>query len=178
MPRVKKTKRPEIFWLKALALLVLLAGTFLFIKDNYFKNNGWEFHRQAAREEYLKGNLEEAERFLLKALEDAEQFETGDPRLHGTLNSLMDLYTRQSKLKESETIILKILTLDEQLLGADHPNVGASWNNLAENYRSQGLHEKAKVAYEKALQIFEKRFGPNHGLVVQIRNRYKSFLKK
>ncbi|QPJ63217.1 MAG: tetratricopeptide repeat protein [Candidatus Nitronauta litoralis] len=175
---MKNTKGSENFWFKALAILVLMAGTFLFFKENYFQNKGWEFHREAAKQEYLKGNLAEAERYLLKALEDAEKFEAGDPRLHGTLNSLLSIYSQQSKLKESEKIILKMLALDEQLLGADHPNVGASWNNLAENYRSQALDEKAKVAYEKAIKIFEKRFGPDHALVAQIRDRYKSHLQK
>ncbi len=175
---MKNTKRLENFWFKVLALLVLSAGTFFFVKENYFKNSGWEFHRQEARQEYLKGNMEKAERYLLKALDDAEKFEAGDPRLHGTLNSLAFLYSQQSKHKDVETIILKILVLDEQLLGPDHPNVGASWNNLAENYRLRALDEKAQVAYEKAIHIFEKRFGPDHILVVQIRDRYKSLLQK
>ncbi len=158
--------------------MVLVAGSALFFSKYLFKNQDWESSRDQAIEQFNQGNIAEAENILLSTLKKAEHFPEGDPRLHRTLTDLVQVYNIQAKFSEAEIMILRVIALDEKLLGPDHPNVAASLNNLAENYRVRGLHNQAEAAYIRAIQILEKRFGPENDLVKHVRNSYHQFLKE
>jgi len=163
---------------KAFALLVIVVGTLLFWKTNYYDPYAWGRHRDAGMAEFKTANYPGAEIHFLAALNEAEKFAPRDPRLHLTLNSLVEIYLAQSKYSEAEFIIKRVLAIDEQLLGPDHPNVGASLNNLAENYRNQNKYKEAETSYKQALAIFEKLLGSDDPLVAHIRERYIDLLRK
>lgn len=171
-----ENKPAPVNGIKLIALAALLAGTFLFFRPILFPEPDWETLRKSAVEQYKLGNLEKAERHLLSALEVAEQFPEEDPRFHQALRDMIEIYNLRSKFKDTERILLRLIALDEKLLGAEHPNVAASLNNLAEIYRIQGEIQKADAAYQRSISILETRFGPDHELVAHVRKGYHRFL--
>ncbi|MCA9482266.1 MAG: tetratricopeptide repeat protein [Nitrospina sp.] len=165
-------------WIRGIAVALLLTGTLLFFYRYFSPKPDWETIRTSAVEQYNLGNLDEAERLLVSALKVAGYFSEKDARLHQSLRDLIEFYTLQSKFSEAEPVILRLIALDEKLLGPDHPNVAASLNNLAENYRVRGEVEKANTAYQKSLAIMEKKFGTEHELVAHIKEGYHRFLRE
>ena len=64
------------------------------------------------------------------------------------------------------------LTVDEQVLGPNHPRTATSLNNLALLYNNQGGSAKAEPLYQRALAIYEQVLGPNHPNTLVVRNNY------
>jgi tetratricopeptide (TPR) repeat protein len=64
------------------------------------------------------------------------------------------------KLYESEMLLSRALSVDESLLGRDHPQVAVDLQNLAAVYVPQSRHAHARRLIDRALAINTKAFGP------------------
>lgn len=59
-------------------------------------------------------------------------------------------------------LYLPLLTLQEEVLGPNHPDVATTCNNLAVLYMNQGKYTEAEPLYFRDLKISEEVLGPNH----------------
>jgi tetratricopeptide (TPR) repeat protein len=64
--------------------------------------------------------------------------------------------------REAVPFAQRALTVNEQVLGPNHPTTATSLNNLAALYDNQGEYAKAEPLYQRALAIDEQVLGPNH----------------
>jgi tetratricopeptide (TPR) repeat protein len=106
--------------------------------------------------------LDEAERLLIAALEQAEKFGTEDLRVADAANDLAVVYATAGKTTEAELLFHRALTIGEKGLGVDHPGVGATIQNLGILYATQQKYQEAEPLLKRALAINLKRFGVNH----------------
>ncbi|KAH7628858.1 hypothetical protein B0T09DRAFT_267498 [Sordaria sp. MPI-SDFR-AT-0083] len=80
---------------------------------------------------------------------------------HAT-NSLGNLYKRQGRLKEAETMYQLALKGKEKALGPDHMSTLDTVNNLGILYSDQGRLKEVETMYQRALEGREKAVGPDH----------------
>ncbi len=73
--------------------------------------------------------------------------------------------------------LTRALTIQEKVLGPEHPDTAQSLNNLASLYRDLGKHEEAEPLYQRALAIYVKVFGPDHPNTTRVREEYSKLLK-
>jgi tetratricopeptide (TPR) repeat protein len=104
-----------------------------------------------------RGNLADAEAYLLNAVKTAEQFDPGDTRLPATLRDLADVYVAQGKYNKAEAPLMRALDIYERFLGADHPDVAESLTRLAEVFLQQGKYCQAEPLLLRALSILETK---------------------
>ena len=83
----------------------------------------------------------------------------------GELKELVDqlvTFYQQGRYAEAIPIAEKLLSINEESIGPDHPEVAIILNKLAELYRLVGDYDRAKPMHKRALEINEKVFGPEH----------------
>ena len=175
---MKNTRRFKITLGKLITALVLVIGSVLYFQTVYWGPRNWEAHFKAGIVAYNGGNFAESEREFLVALSKAENIPDKQFALRHTLNNLLEVYRIQAKYEDAEATIKRIITIDENQLGKEHPNVAASWNNLAELYRTQGKFDLARNCYNRALSILDKSLGREHPLSTLIRKRAQELLPK
>ncbi|HEY9775745.1 MAG TPA: tetratricopeptide repeat protein [Planktothrix sp.] len=124
--------------------------------------SSWDRYKTYAEQATAQGCFDDAEAMWLAALEEAEQFGLGDPRLPLTLEHLADVELKQGKIEVAEELYKKALTMKASTLGPFHLDVGASANNLAELYCSNGKFEAAEPLYKRVLRCYETAFGQQH----------------
>jgi tetratricopeptide (TPR) repeat protein len=129
----------------------------------------WEMYRLAATKAADKDDLFLARGLWLAALEEAKDFRYDDPRLSLTLESLAEVYWRQSKYDKAEPICKRILQIWESKLGSEHSDVGKAAKNLAMVCERQGKHVEAAILYQQVLSITEKNLGRSHPEVLASR---------
>ena len=71
------------------------------------------------------------------------------------------LYER-GRYREAEPLLQRALAIQEQELGASHPDTAQSLNNLAGLYDRQGKYVEAEPLYQRALAIREQELGASH----------------
>jgi len=79
-----------------------------------------------------------------------------------TLQAIANKYTKQGDLAEALAPYERVLAIDEQAFGPDHPNVANDVNNLGLVLRDLGDLAGARGAFEIALVIDERAWGPEH----------------
>ncbi|MCH6577531.1 MAG: tetratricopeptide repeat protein, partial [Proteobacteria bacterium] len=144
------------FTLSVLAVLWLCSAT------AFAQVEPWQSHMDAGVQAYQQGNYPEAEKQLVGALKEAEEFGPQDPRLATSLNNLAELYRAQGRYAEAEPLYKRALAIDEKALGPEHPDVATNLNNLAALYDDQGRYAEAEPLHKRALAIYEKALGPEH----------------
>ena len=65
-------------------------------------------------------------------------------------------------LPGSGSLVRGSLAINEQQLGAEHPDTAGSLNNLALLYYAMGRYQSAEPLYLRALEIWFNRLGENH----------------
>ena len=70
--------------------------------------------------------------------------------------------TDRAHYPEAEKLYQRALSIQEQLLGPEHPNVATSLNGLANLYYEQGKYAEAESLYQRTLLIREQQLGPDH----------------
>jgi tetratricopeptide (TPR) repeat protein len=58
--------------------------------------------------------------------------------------------------------LTEALSIQERMLGPEHPDVAAGLNNLASMYQAQGRYAEAEPLFKRALAIGDKVLGPEH----------------
>jgi len=122
----------------------------------------WQTWRDGGLKALQEGRLDEAERLLIAALEQAEKFGTEDLRVADAANDLAVVYATSGKTTEAELLFHRALIIGEKGLGVDHPGVGATMQNLGILYATQQKYQEAEPLLKRALAINLKRFGINH----------------
>ena len=63
---------------------------------------------------------------------------------------------------ESEPLYGRSLSIQEQQLGADHPNTAGSLFNMAALYYQLERYSQALPLIQRAIQIYEQTLNPDH----------------
>ncbi len=79
--------------------------------------------------------------------------------------ALGDVALQQGKYPEAQAQHQRALQLNEQALGADHPELATNLSGVAKAHYRQGNLEESEALFGRALRINETALGPNHPLV-------------
>ncbi len=99
----------------------------------------------------------------------------GDASMFSTL---ADVSATQKRYVEAEPLYKKMIEIDQQSLGSEHPTLAADLSNLALLYTSQGRFTEASPLVLKALDIYKKSYGENNLAVVDCRLSLANIFEK
>ncbi|XP_039114625.1 uncharacterized protein LOC120249973 isoform X2 [Dioscorea cayenensis subsp. rotundata] len=123
----------------------------------------WRIFTDNGRELFLKGKLDEAEKYFLAALEEAKEgFGTRDPHVASSCNNLAELYRVRKAFEKAEPLYLEAINILEESFGTDDIRVGAAFHNLGQFYLAQRKLDQAHACYERALKIKGRVLGYGH----------------
>ncbi|KAK6125897.1 hypothetical protein DH2020_040361 [Rehmannia glutinosa] len=98
---------------------------------------------------FRNGNIEQAEKFFLSALQEArEGFGERDPHVASSCNNLAELFRVKKDFDKAEPLYVEAIDILEKHFGTDDIRVGAALHNLGQFYFVQRKLEKARVCYE------------------------------
>jgi tetratricopeptide (TPR) repeat protein len=124
----------------------------------------------AGRAALQQDDFTEAERHFEQALETAEKFSPGDPRLGRSLNNLAAVYYKQQAYDRAEPLMRRSLSVLEEALGPSNADVAQTKKNLAAIYYLQGNYDEAEPLLKQSLATLEELHGPNHAFVATVLN--------
>jgi tetratricopeptide (TPR) repeat protein len=84
----------------------------------------------------------------------------------------------QHRWTDAEHYHLEALAIDEEMLGAGHPNVAVELYNLATIYATQRRYRDSEPLFQRALAINERTLGANHLRVATTLDNYAQVLAK
>jgi tetratricopeptide (TPR) repeat protein len=113
----------------------------------------WKLLYEAGRQALQNRKLQEAEQSFSAALQLAEDFAPGDPRLSATLNALARIYSLQRRYLAAAALLNRLLEVTERTLGPSHVQVAGVLTNLAEMYTHLGAAREELELRERALAI-------------------------
>jgi tetratricopeptide (TPR) repeat protein len=144
-------------------LVVLAFGSLFSLSTSVFcQETPWDTYIDEGSKAYSEQDFAEAEKQYLAALDESEKFGPQDSRLITSLDSLASVYEAQGRWVEAEPLYQRTVTLQENLLGLEHPDVADNLNNLAIVYKAQGKYSEAEPLYKRALAIRQKAHGQKH----------------
>ena len=115
--------------------------------------HSWKLLYEAGRQALQDRKLQEAEQSFSAALQLAEDFAAGDPRLAATLNALARIYSLQRRYLAAAALLNRLLEVTERTLGPSHVQVAGVLTNLAEMYTHLGAAREELELRERALSI-------------------------
>jgi tetratricopeptide (TPR) repeat protein len=115
--------------------------------------NSWKLLYEAGRQALQNRKLQEAEQSFSAALQLAEDFAAGDPRLAATLNALARIYSLQRRYLAAAALLNRLLEVTERTLGPTHVQVAGVLTNLAEMYTHLGAAREELELRERVLGI-------------------------
>lgn len=113
----------------------------------------WKLLYEAGRQALQSRKLQEAEQSFSAALQLAEDFPGGDPRLAATLNALARIYSLQRRYLAAAALLNRLLEVTERTLGPTHVQVAGVLTNLAEMYTHLGAAREELELRERVLAI-------------------------
>ncbi|XP_042501109.1 uncharacterized protein LOC122078960 isoform X2 [Macadamia integrifolia] len=114
----------------------------------------WRVYTDNARDLFLQGKLDEAERYFKLALQEAKQgFGDRDPHVASACNNLAELYRVKKLFDKAEPLYLEAIKILEESFGPEDIRVGAALHNLGQFYLVQRKLEEARMCYERALKV-------------------------
>ncbi|XP_024538338.1 nephrocystin-3 [Selaginella moellendorffii] len=123
----------------------------------------WSIYTSRGKNLFTQGRLDEAEKYLVKAIDHAKKgFGEEDAHVATSFNNLAELYRLKKEYKKAEPLYLDAISLLEQSMGPEHPSVGFALHNLGGFYLLQDNFPKAIEYYERALKIKGRGLGLNH----------------
>ncbi|XP_073110388.1 uncharacterized protein [Elaeis guineensis] len=109
----------------------------------------WRIFTDHGRDLFLKGKLDEAEKYFQSAVHEAKEgFGTRDPHVASSYNNLAELYRVSKAFEKAEPLYLEAISILEESFGADDIRVGAALHNLGQFYLAQRKLEQARTCYE------------------------------
>ena len=66
---------------------------------------------------------------------------------------LAQVYTRQARYQEAETLYKRALDIEKKVWGEDHPSTVNCYDNLADLYHKEGKYAQAEQWAKKAASI-------------------------
>src|SRR6476620_6440262 len=115
--------------------------------------NNWKLLYEAGRQALQDRKLQDAEQSVSAALQLAEDFAAGDPRLAATLNALARIYSLQRRYLAAAALLNRLLEVTERTLGPTHVQVAGVLTNLAEMYTHLGAAREELELRERVLGI-------------------------
>lgn len=118
---------------------------------------------------YFRGALEQAEPYLLRALDLCDQ--AGDPDIQlkaGILSNLAVLWMETGRTAAAASLFEQVIRLIESGFGPAHPLLVKPWGNLGLCLSVLGRHKDALAAASKAMAIAESALGPEHFITGQV----------
>ena len=115
--------------------------------------NNWKLLYESGRQALQSRKLREAEQSFSAALQLAEDFAGGDPRLAATLNALARIYSLQRRYLAAAALLNRLLEVTERTLGPTHVQVAGVLTNLAEMYTHLGAAREELELRERVLAI-------------------------
>lgn len=115
--------------------------------------NSWKLLYETGRQALQARKLQEAEQSFSAALQLAEDFAPGDPRLAATLNALARIYSLQRRYLAAAALLNRLLEVTERTLGGNHVQVAGVLTNLAEMYTHLGAAREELELRERVLAI-------------------------
>lgn len=123
----------------------------------------WRIFTDNGRDLFLKGKLDEAERYFQSALQEAKEgFGPRDSHVASSCNNLAEIYRARKAFDKAEPLYLEAISILEESFGTNDIRVGATLHNLGLFYFSQGKVEQAQKCYERALKIEGRVLGYSH----------------
>ncbi|XP_027336095.1 kinesin light chain 3 isoform X2 [Abrus precatorius] len=123
----------------------------------------WRVFTDKARDLFLQGKLDEAEKLFLSAVQEAKEgFGQQDPHVASACNNLAELYRVKKAFDKAEPLYLEAINILEESFGPDDIRVGVAAHNLGQFYLGQRKLEEARVSYERALKIKRRVLGYGH----------------
>ncbi|KAI5648098.1 hypothetical protein M9H77_34103 [Catharanthus roseus] len=123
----------------------------------------WRIFTDSARDYFLRGNLDEAEKLFLSALQEAKEgFGERDAHVASACNNLAELYRVKKEFGKAEPLYLEAINILEESFGPDDVRVAAALHNLGQFYLIQRKLEQARSCYERALKIKRRILGAGH----------------
>jgi hypothetical protein len=115
--------------------------------------NNWKLLYETGRQALQNRKLQDAEQSFSAALQLAEDFAAGDPRLAATLNALARIYSLQRRYLAAAALLNRLLEVTERTLGPTHVQVAGVLTNLAEMYTHLGAAREELELRERVLRI-------------------------
>jgi tetratricopeptide (TPR) repeat protein len=115
--------------------------------------SSWKLLYESGRQALQDRKLQEAEQSFSAALQLAEDFPPGDPRLSATLNALARIYSLQRRYLAAAALLNRLLEVTERTLGPTHVQVAGVLTNLAEMYTHLGAAREELELRERVLGI-------------------------
>ncbi len=94
------------------------------------------------------------------------------------LNTAAELSYAFEEFQETGHLLEQVLTIQEKLLGPEHPDLAQTLNNLGVLRHTQGRHAKAEAYYLWALEICEANRFPLNQDAVNLMQNYATFLQE
>ncbi|MDX2022016.1 MAG: tetratricopeptide repeat protein [Deltaproteobacteria bacterium] len=126
----------------------------------------------------VAGNHDEAATLLAEALATFKKklgprsFEVGV-----TMETLGNLHYRIHDLPKADKLLTAALEIQQERLGAGHPELAFALHNLAVVRIDRGQPEDARPLLQEALATFKKTFGPKHANTLVVKDRLESLGK-
>ncbi|MEM8948737.1 MAG: tetratricopeptide repeat protein [Pseudomonadota bacterium] len=153
---------------QASPIIAALIGWALIQSTAFGQDAAWEGLINAGRNALQQQNFSEAERHFEAALETAENFPSGDPRLGKSYNNLAAVYYTQEDFERAEPLMRRALAQLRESLGPENTEVAQTMKNLAALYYLQGNRSEAEALLKRSLEILENVHGPNHAFVATV----------
>ena len=147
---------------------VILMTAPLFGQLALAQDAAWEGLINAGRTALQQEKFSEAERHFEAALEEAERFSSGDPRLGKSYNNLAAVYYAKQEYERAEPLMRRALAQLREAIGPENTDVAQTMKNLAALYYLQGNRSEAEALLKQSLTILEKVHGPNHAFVATV----------
>jgi tetratricopeptide (TPR) repeat protein len=110
--------------------------------------------------QFYQGNLEQAQPFILEALELRRRSEGPlSPGVGDNFNTLGQIAYMRHDLPSAERYFRGNLAVDRKVLGPDHPDSGTTMNNLARVLLEQRHYGEAAPLLERAIAVGERERG-------------------
>ncbi len=94
---------------------------------------------------------------------------TSDRTLAPAYKVLSDSIFKQNRFEKGETYYQRMIAIDIDALGPNHPSVANDLNGLAQLYIAQQRYKEAQPLLIRALPIYEQVYGSNNLLTVNTR---------
>lgn len=123
----------------------------------------WRVFTDVARDLARQGRTEEAEKYLVKAVEAAKKgFGDRDPHVASACQNLAEIYRLQRRYDLAAPLYDEALGILAEEYGPRDIRVAFALHNFAGFHFGQGDYETAAHYYEQALQVKLAAVGPGH----------------
>jgi C4-dicarboxylate-specific signal transduction histidine kinase len=129
---------------------------------------------QAGLDALKAARYQQAADYSLEAAELWKRLKGKEQNYAACLGNAASALVAIGRYAKATSLFEEAISLQKQVLGAEHPDVANSLNTLAVICRAQGDYEKAKQLHEKALAVREKTLGSEHADVADSLNNLAS----